>query len=112
VNLLPELCEKSDDDKREKRELQQKFRVLIEEVKALVDELEKHKQSGHEQEDEVYLKHPQTLQGYLKKQGDQGIVKKWKVRYFKQAGKRLIYTVSKEKFDQLGAINLEEVVRA
>lgn len=104
VKMIPQLSNKSDEEKKERRDIQGQFKILIEEVKELVDELERNKNADTD-EDENYLKHPQSLQGYLKKLGEQGLVKKWKARYFKQAGKKLIYMVSKEKLDQLGNPN-------
>jgi hypothetical protein len=70
VKMLSQiLTDNSEEEKIERRETRLKFKGLIEEVKELIDALEKNKKSSDEQEDEIYLKLPQSLQGYLKKQG-------------------------------------------
>ena len=43
---------------------------------------------GHE---ELVLAEPKPLRGWLRKRGDKGLVKNWKLRYFQQRGDKIMY---------------------
>ena len=54
---------------------------------------------------------PKLIEGYLKKQGDKGIVKTYKSRYFKQVDDKIYYYKKKENILQpLGNIELESIM--
>lgn len=52
---------------------------------------------------------PVILEGWLKKQGEKGMIKSWKDRYFKQVGDKLYYYVNDLARDSQGYIPLSDV---
>ena len=66
-------------------------------------------------EESTVVNKPLPLEGYIKKQGEKGIINTYKQRFFKQVKDKLFYFVDKESTKHelpLGYIDMQAITKA